>query len=292
MPESVRALPSPPFMAADLEIIIPARNPTDLFAKTIDSLLAQTDRNFRVLISDNHSVHGGEHIENAMEQLRGAGIPVEKVRPPEELQRVEHWNWLHFRSTAEWVKPLFAGDWLAPEYVSTVCGEIAREPRCLYVYTAYELHTAGHTAEQVCSAWSSGHYRSPLEWQNVVLRYAMQFGPPSVAVYRRDAFIASGGYRTSLPICADSLFFCAMAARFGATGFGKFLSHFNLHGARFSTDLPARQAAIFTEVITYITLLVYHAWTENISLPWWGVVRLYARQSRTRVRQLLGSLAS
>ena len=71
----------------------------------------------------------------------------------------------------------------------------------------------------------------------------MQFGPPSAAAYERTAFVAAGGYPTPLPICSDSLLFCALASRHGVLGMAEPLCHFNIHGARFSTGL-AREAEI------------------------------------------------
>src|SRR5690348_1069158 len=97
-----------------IEVLIPVRNPTEVFAKTIDSLAAQTDKKFSVLISDNFSTRGTEHIEASLQTLSAAGISARKIQPPSELGRVEHWNWLHHQSQADWLKPLFAGDWLEP----------------------------------------------------------------------------------------------------------------------------------------------------------------------------------
>lgn len=273
-------------MPAELEIILPIRNPTAVLAKTVESLAAQTDRSFRILLSDNHSTAGGEHLEAALKTLADAGLAVRLVKPGIELGRVEHWNWAHFQSSAAWLKPLFAGDWLDAEYIGAVRREIEAAPQCRYVYSNFNFHdAAAGTTHTVGSPWV-GSYRPPTEMRDVVLRYGLQFGPPSVAAYQRDIFIALGGYRTTLPICADSLLFCGLAARFGATGIGRPLSNFQLHGARFSTALPGRQAAIFREKIIYLTLLVYHAWADEFRLPKRGIFRLFAREIRQRVREL------
>src|SRR5580700_1080445 len=101
-----------------LEIILPLRNPTAAFERSVESILAQKERSFTVLISDNHSGTGTELITAAAERLRGAGIAVRNVRPPLELGRVEHWNWAMQESAADWLKPLFAGDWLDANYVT------------------------------------------------------------------------------------------------------------------------------------------------------------------------------
>lgn len=272
-------------MSSPFEILLPIRNPSEVFEQTIASLVGQSHRDFSVLISDNHSTSGAALVDRALAELSGAGIAARKVRPPSELQRVEHWNWLHFQSSAAWVKPLFAGDWLEPDYLASVVREIEAAPACRYVYCGFQLHDAATGEVQDTPPHWAGGFRPPGEMRDVVLRYGHQFGPPCAAAYERSAFIALGGYRPTLPICADSLLYCAMAARFGAVGIARPLSHFNLHGGRFSNLLPARQRAVYREKLTYLTMLAYHAWTERVALPRIALVRMFLRELRQYWRE-------
>src|SRR2546421_4203992 len=105
---------------AEFEILIPVRNPTEVLGKTVESLASQTDKGFSVLISDNFSTSGQEHLERALAALAQAGLSARRIQPPAELGRVEHWNWLHYQSGAQWLKPLFTGDWLERDYVAAV----------------------------------------------------------------------------------------------------------------------------------------------------------------------------
>ncbi len=265
-----------------LEILIPIRNPTEVFRLTVDSLAAQTDRGFSVLLSDNFSTSGQEHLEYA-NRLAERGIAVRCIRPPVELGRVEHWNWLHYQSKATWLKPLFAGDWLEADYVATVRGTATAEPRCAYIYTGYSLHRAGELQSQSLSG--AGRFQMPEEMQEAVLRYAMQFGPPSAAAYRWDAFLRSGGYEPTLPIAADSLLFCKLAARHGVFGVPRACVHFNIHGARFSDTLPGKRRETFRETMRYYADLGLTAWQERWRFPWFGYARLFARAFRDRLKE-------
>jgi len=266
----------------NLEVLIPVRNPTEVFFKTIDSIAAQTDRNFTVLISDNFSKTGQEYVENALAKLDGAGIAGRRIQPPAELGRVEHWNWLHYQSGAGWYKPLFAGDWLEPDYFAALHGIISGEPRCGYVYSGHVLHRGGGI-QTVLSHWR-GRFFTPEEMQDVVIRFAMQFGPPSAAAYRRDIFFNSGGYDPRLPICADSLLFCQLAARNGAYGLPKAYTHFLIHAARFSHQLPEKERETFREVLRYYAELGICAWQERWRFPKFGYLRLFAREIRRHLR--------
>src|SRR5580698_8170005 len=160
-----------------IEIIIPLRNPPAAFERSVESLLAQKERSFSVLLSDNHSTKGGELIAAAVERLRGAGIAMRSVRPPLELGRVEHWNWAMYESAGEWLKPLFAGDWLDADYVALLRGAMAENPECRYIFCSYVLHPGGNPPVTVTSPWV-GRFRPPAEMQQNVLSHGMQFGPP------------------------------------------------------------------------------------------------------------------
>ena len=270
-----------------LEIILPLRNPTAVIEQTIKSLTAQTDRRFSILLSDNYSTRGGELMDAAAAELRTAGIAVRRVRPPFELGRVEHWNWAHHEATGDWLKPLFAGDWLEPDYVAKVRLASLANPTCRYIYSSYTLHRLDAEPEYVSGMWV-GKFETPAEMERLILRYGMQFGPPSAAAYERTAFIALGGYPTTLPICSDNLLFCAMASRFGALGFAEPLCHFNIHGARFSTSLPGKRKDTFGETMTFTLMLGYGAWAQRTKFSKPGFARMLARETR---RYLTGNAA-
>jgi glycosyltransferase involved in cell wall biosynthesis len=263
----------------NLEVLIPVRNPAEVFAQTIDSLAAQTDRDFSVLISDNFSTSGAEQIENALEKLSGAGIAARKIQPPSELGRVEHWNWLHQQSNADWLKPLFAGDWLEPAYVSRVRETAAATPACRYIYSNGYTHRPGLPDFTAHNKWA-GRFNTAREMQDVVLRHGMQFGPPSAAAYGRQAFLSAGGYDPKLPIAADSYLFCKLAAQFGAAGIQEKLVHFNIHAARFSTGLSEKRRETFCESISYFFKLARDVRAAGGRIPIFGFLRLLARTTR------------
>lgn len=265
-----------------LKIILPIRNPTEVLRQTITSLVAQTDRDFRVLVSDNFSSKGVELVDEAVAQLQSAGLTVRRVRPPVELGRVEHWNWAHHEATGAWLKPLFAGDWLEPGYVAS-WRTAALNPACRYVFSNYTLHRSGHPPQPGESAETDRHWTAA-EMRDTVLRHGMQFGPPSTATYQRDAFLAVGGYPTALPICADSLLFCTLAASFGATWLKERLCHFNIHGARFSTTLPGKRRQTLSETFTYSWLLAYQARAEGVAFSRVAFARMLARAWRDYAR--------
>ena len=234
-----------------LDVILPVRNPTVVLAQTVRSLAAQTDRRFSVLLSDNHSTQGLELLEAAVNELQAAGIEVRRVRPPYELGRVEHWNWAHFESAGDWFKPVFMGDWLEPNYVAEFRAALLGNPEARYVFASFVYHHGDSPPVTVPNPWA-GPFYPPKKMEQIVLGKGMQFraaergGARAQRVHHHP-----GGYPTTLPIGADSLMFCTMASRFGALGLAEPLCHFNIHGARFSTNCcaaavnnPAREPSL------------------------------------------------
>ena len=262
-----------------LEVLIPVRNPTEVFEKTVESLAAQTDKNFSVLISDNFSTKGSEFFEAALKKLSAAGIAARKVQPPAELGRVEHWNWLHQESKADWFKPLFAGDWLEPIYIARLRETVAANPSCRYVFSNGFTYFPGEAPRTAPNTWT-GRFRPPAEMQDVVLRFGMQFGPPSAAAYERQAFFSAGAYDPALPICADSYLFCKMAALFGTIGMPDRLFHFQIHAARFSHELPGKRWEYFRENISYYFKLARDVRAAGGRIPLFGFLRMLARAVR------------
>jgi hypothetical protein len=262
-----------------LEILIPIRNPTEVLDKTAASLAAQTDKKFSVLISDNFSTKGQEHIEHMMGTLRTAGIEARKIQPPMELERVEHQNWIQYQSKADWLKPLYVGDWIEPVYISRVREVAAANPACRYIFSNGYTHFPGQEPWTGINKWA-GRFNPPEVMQDVVLRFGMQFGPPTAAAYERSTYYALGGFPTELPISADSFFYCVMSARFGTAGMQEKLCHLNIHGARFSALLPGKKRDTFREAMIYFSMIGYHAWTERDRFPVIGFLRLLARETR------------
>src|SRR5260221_8029238 len=130
-------------MSPALEIIIPLHNPGAELARTATSLALQTGRGFAVLLCDNFSTTGLDHLAEAQKQLAAAGIPVRFVKPPFELRRIEHWNWAHAESRADWLKPLTPGGALKPAYVQQLKQRIRERPQAQIIRCGLETRPAG-----------------------------------------------------------------------------------------------------------------------------------------------------
>ncbi len=187
-------------MERQLEIILPMHNPGPQLARTVASLLAQIDQLFSVLLSDNYSRTGLNHLDAAQEQLAAAGILVRRLKPPYELKRLEHWNWAHARSQADWLKLLQAGEELKPAYVQRMRQRISERPKAQLIRCDLEMRT--EWGFERMTAPFDQDASSPAEFLNYFPAHVAWVSRSSNFACTRTAWLAMGGYSTHLPACA------------------------------------------------------------------------------------------
>jgi len=248
-----------------LDVIVPVRNPGEPLAATISSLIAQSDRSFGVLLSDNYSTVGTGYLNAAQERLEGAGLTVRLVRPTLELGRVEHWNWAHLASAAVWLKPLFVGDTLAPEYVARLRERITSRPSARLVRCAFEFVTPaarGPAAEPPVVA----ERFSPEELLLHYPKHGNWLGGPINFAYERSAFRGAGGFAIQLPGAADLQLFVTIALRHGIEFLPDSLATFHLHEERFSHGIRGRRVNAVLE--HWLILRQARNFCLENGLPW------------------------
>ena len=257
-----------------------------MFSRTIESLVAQTDKGFSVLISDNFSTSGQEHITRALSALTAAGIAARRIQPPAEVGRVEHWNWLHYQSTADWLKPLFAGDWLEPDYVRMVREVFAKEPGCGYFFCNYQHHHGAEVSAGaftlaggpvVVTARGAGDRDALRDAIRAAQRGGVPAGPVSSFRWLRSE---------SAHLCGQPVFLQAGCPPRRVRDFPRRGTHFFIHAARFSDQLPGKQRETRRETFRYYAELGAAAWHEGWRFPKLGYLRLFVREwlHRNKVR--------
>jgi glycosyltransferase involved in cell wall biosynthesis len=189
-------------MNPGLEIILPLRNPGKALAESTASLVAQTDRQFCVLLSDNFSSAGLNHIEEAMKKLATAGIAVRLLKPPFELKQIEHWNWAHSRAQADWLKPLPVGGQLKPVYVERLRQRIGQQPKAQLVRCESEL-APGASASTATKGPMSQASVSPAEFLDYFPAQMRWLDGCLSMAYGRTAWMSMGGYSPQIARYAE-----------------------------------------------------------------------------------------
>lgn len=247
-----------------LEIVLPVRNPGDKLLETAASLVAQTARGFGVVLSDNHSTSGSDLIEQARTSLEAADIPARVVRPPVELGRVEHWNWALGQAAADWLKPLFVGDLLAPEYAARLHDRMLARPAARFIRC--ELETRTPEGSSIAHAPTAATSLTPAEFLQLYPRHGNWIGGPVNAAFHRLAWQSAGGYMPQLPACADLQLAVTIALRHGLELIHEPLAIFQLHSQRFSHGIARRYVNGCFEL--WLILRQARNYCLNTDLPW------------------------
>lgn len=244
---------------------MPVRNPGDKLIESVASLTAQTASGYAVLFSDNLSTSGLDIIEQARETLRQAGVPTRVVRPPFELGRVEHWNWAHSQATADWLKPLFVGDLLAPEYIARVYERVLARPAARIIRC--ELETRWASGERwVTHAPCPDESLTPAAFLRHYPHLGNWLGGPVNMAYHQLAWQLAGGYMPQLPACADLQLYLTMILRHGLETIPVALAIFQLHTQRFSHGIARRRVHGAFEL--WLILRQLRNYCLNEKLPW------------------------
>ena len=278
-----------------LEIILPVRNPGAKLLESGASLAAQTERGFGVVLSDNFSTSGQEILVQFGTAMAAAGIPVRRVQPPYALGRVQHWNWAHAQGEAEWLKPLFVGDLLKPDYVKRHRQRVEVRPSAQLIRCEFELVGAGKPQPATPAPFKQESL-TPAEFLNYFPVLGNWLGGPINLAYRRAAWQAAGGYSPQLPACADLKLNAQLAVRHGLEVIHENLAVFQLHDQRFSSGIRHRRVNGCLELWLILRQLRNYCLSVNLPWPEQGVARGVARQLRLdywqpfkdRVKQMLG----
>ena len=258
---------------------MPVRNPGAKLLETGASLAAQTARGFGVVLSDNFSTSGQEILAQFEAEMAAAGIPVRRVRPPYELGRVQHWNWAHAQGTADWLKPLFVGDLLQPDYVLRHRQRVEARPSAQIIRCEFEVLVAGISQPAARAPFALEHL-TPENFLNYFPLLGNWIGGPINIAYRRTAWQAAGGYAPQLPACADLKLNAQLAARYGLEVIHETLAVFQLHDQRFSHGIRHRRVNGHLELWLILRQLRNYCLSVNLPWPAQGVARGVAWQLR------------
>jgi hypothetical protein len=180
---------------------------------------------------------------------------------------VQHWNWLHHQSDADWLKPLFVGDWLERDCLATCRAVIAADPQLAFIFWYYRFHR-GQKETFVCDCGGLSGRLDPAPLARKAIFEGNFVGAPLNVLYRRAAFEALGGHHTSLPLMADFDLYTRLAVQVPAYVIPRVLGHFVLHENRFAkSGSGTRRESMNAEWVLVAALTGYAAHLAGRDLP-------------------------
>jgi hypothetical protein len=189
-----------------VSVIVPAYNAIDYIATAVDSVLAQTFRDFELIVVDDGSSDGTASrlgpYEGALHCVRQANGGVSSAR-----------NHGIRKSRGRLVAFLDADDVWLPEKLDMQLRALRDQPSCRACYTAATVGdaTLRPIAELRCPD-------GEVTVRNLLLRGNIVPGSASSVLCERDQLVEAGGFDPSLSLCADWDMWLRLAAltRFAA----------------------------------------------------------------------------
>lgn len=211
-----------------VSVTLPTWNRLPLLRKAIDSVLAQTYRDFELIIADDGSTDG------TRDYLEAIGDP--RVRPI----RLEHHGLTSARSAAlrhvrgEWVAFLDSDDLWLPEKLALQLNRLATHATCRWSCTGYSFVDADERPLPERSSLLhrpvSGHILEPM------LKF--EFVPSIVTtIVQRSLIQEIGGFDEGISICADFDFMLRLATRSEICALPESLVLVREHAGRTSAQL-------------------------------------------------------
>lgn len=182
----------------NFSIVITTYQRLPLLRRAIESALAQTVP-CEVVVVDDNSNDGTE------EYVRSLGKRVIYYRNPVNLGHAAAVNAGVRIAQGDWIKPMDDDDYLAPNCIEEMSRAIGLHPQAaICSCQAIQVNDRGQELSRTRPVGlGKACYVSQEDIHYGMLLEQLPFGTPIQVAFRKDAFIESGGWDTSLTSCDD-----------------------------------------------------------------------------------------
>ncbi|OFE14595.1 glycosyl transferase [Humibacillus sp. DSM 29435] len=227
-------------VSARVSVVVPAYNNAEFIEETIDSILAQTYRDFELVVADHSSTdetwsllqpYATDPRVTLLQTPAGGGAPA---------------NWSRVTAAA------------SGTYLKLVCGDDLIDPECLAAQVAVMEAHPGVVLSSCQRDLIDAHgkkvtsARGLAGLQGVVpggaaARRAVTvgsniFGEPACNLMRREALASIGGWADSQPYVIDQQTFCNLLMTGDFYALPRSLASFRLSSSQWSVDLAKQQS--------------------------------------------------
>jgi len=205
-----------------VSVVIPCYNQAHFLGEAIESVLAQSYRNFEVIVVDDGSTDGTPEVASRYEEARlvrqeNRGLAGARNRGLAEAR-------------GEYVVFLDSDDRLLAGALEAGVRELNAHPGCAFVSGHYRPIAANRSSRAVPPRPRVGrnHYLALLRDNYIMM--------PASVIYRRWVFGEVGGFDGSVDAAADWDLYLRIARRFPVHHHGEVVAEYRWHGANMTAD--------------------------------------------------------
>lgn len=216
-------------MTPGVSIILPTWNRLPLLRKAIASVLAQTHRDFELVVVDDGSTDG---THDCVETIADSRVRLIRLDHRGDLTSARSAGLRHARG--EWVAFLDSDDLWLPEKLALQLHRLATHPGCRWSYTGYSIIDADEKPlpgrSKLLHRPVSGHILESM------LRFDVAASIVTILV-QRSLIEEIGGFDDSIPIRSDFDFMLRLAARSEVCALPENLALVREHAGRTTAQL-------------------------------------------------------
>lgn len=210
-------------LAPRISVCIPTHNRPGFLRQAVASVLASTENNFEIIISDDAD------SEDTREVVRHLADPRIRYLKHDVSDIASNWSNAVRNARAEYVFKLDDDDTISPEFLEECCHYLDRHAEVAIVFTGFTWHEVGGSAGQrIDTDYFKTSVVDGLTYaEDLLLNRAYPLNHKSAGVFRYAAAAAIGFFDI---VKVDLLFTVAVAAT-GAVGYiPKPLFRYQIHG--------------------------------------------------------------
>lgn len=258
-----------------VSVIVPNYNHAKFLRQRIETILAQTYRDFELILLDDGSTDGSRAILSEY-----ASAPPARAKSPDRINvrldfneansgsPFKQWNKGVRLAQGKYIWMAESDDYADPRFLERVAGALEAEPEATFAY----CRSWRTTADDRVDGFGDYNLPDPQRWtadfcvdgRELCAKYFALITPvpnASSVVFRKDAYERAGGADESLRLCGDWKMWAAMALEGKVAYVSEPLNYFRYHGntARGSTERDGVAAKEFLHVSRWVL--------ERVSVP-------------------------
>ena len=257
-----------------VSVVIPVYNQAQYLTSAIQSVLAQTYRDFEIIVVDDGSTDDTPYV------AQQSGDAIRYIRQENQGQAAARNAGIR-QAQGEYIALLDSDDQWLPTYLETMLSLAAQHPdAAAYYCCARCIDATGHELPQLAGAQlvpSAAMYQTLLRANFLI---------PSTMIIRQSAMITAGLFDQSQAIvgCEDWDLWLRLAQEQTFVGTATCLVHYRLHGNSCSANLIKMQQAATAVINKHVGPDdgQWQTWPEEKRVAYSGVYRYYAITSILR----------
>jgi hypothetical protein len=220
-----------------LTVLLCVHNGARYLRAAIESILAQTCREFEFLVVDDASTDDSAAIVTSFADER-----IRLLRNERNLGLTASLNRGLREARGEFIARQDADDLSAPARFEAQLGVLRAQPELALVGSqGWAIDAQGHTVGRLDVPLHDGSIRWALPLLNPCLHTAVMF--------RREAILSVGGYDEAYPSCQDFELWTRVAARFQMRNLPERLVSYRMHGESISTTRKESSQRLVRQVV-------------------------------------------